>query len=237
MGAYPLHLAPGARKTGSRSREIVLHFNGRFGPVFPEPETLDPLIPRTLGQPPADLTGAGTYFEDFAPGDVILHPNGRTVTDEHFAWTYRLGNTHPLHYDRLYSRAREGKMSGEPIVFGGLAFAWVCGLASRDVTENALWDLSYDEGYHTQPLFAGETIAALTRVEGAEPLEGRPDAGVLALRHVGLKDTLPAAALEKWGEDLFVRENDKKSLGKEKIPEKIFEIERRVLVKRRPAAR
>jgi len=40
-------------------------------------------------------------------------------------------------------------------------------------------------------------------------------------------------ALEKSGGDLFLKENDKKDLGKEKIPEKIFEIERRLLVKKR----
>jgi 2-methylfumaryl-CoA hydratase len=125
-------------------------------------------------------------------------------------------------------------MAGEPIVYGGLAFAWLCGLASRDVTENALFDLSYDEGYHTQPLFAGETVTALTRVDGVEDWPGPHRAGILKLRHVGFKNARPEAVLEKHGEDVFVRENDKKKLGKEKIPEKIFEIDRKVLVKRRP---
>jgi len=32
---------------------------------------------------------------------------------------------------------------------------------------------------------------------------------------------------------VFIKENDKKKLGKEEIPEKIFEIERRVLVKKK----
>ena len=27
--------------------------------------------------------------------EVIVHFNGRTITDEHMAWTYRVGNTHP----------------------------------------------------------------------------------------------------------------------------------------------
>jgi 2-methylfumaryl-CoA hydratase len=202
--------------------------------AFPETDGLEPAIPAPPRAYPRDLTGPATYAEDFAPGDVIVHANGRTVTDEHFAWTYRLMNTHPLHYDRLYSQGREGKMSGEPIVYGGLAFAWVCGLASRDVTENALYDLSFDEGYHTQPLTAGETITALTRVDGVEDHPGPAPAAVLKLRHVGFKDARPEAVLEKHGEDVFIRENDKKKLGKEKIPEKIFEIDRRVLVKKRP---
>lgn len=34
--------------------------------------------------------------------------------------------------------------------------------------------------------------------------------------------------------NLYVKENDKKDLEKEKVPEKIFEIERRLLIKKRP---
>lgn len=49
----------------------------------------------------------------------------RTITDEHVPWTYRMGNTHPLHYDRLYSSGLSGPMSGEPIVYGGLVFGWL----------------------------------------------------------------------------------------------------------------
>ena len=52
------------------------------------------------------LTANNTFFEGFTAGDIIIHGNGRTVTDEHIARSYRLGNTHPLHFDRLYSSAR-----------------------------------------------------------------------------------------------------------------------------------
>lgn len=178
---------------------------------------------------PKDLTGVNTYFENFKVGDVIVHPNGRTVTDEHFAWTYRLMNTHPLHYDKLYSKGRQGKMSGEPIVYGGLVFAWLCGLASRDVSENAIWDLGYTEGYHTQPLVSGETVYAISRVLAKEDFSKQ--AGIVSLQLIGVKGLRGEEALKKFGADLFVKENDKTKLGKEKISEKIFEIERRLLVK------
>ena len=36
---------------------------------------------------PRNLTGARTWFDDFKKGDVIVHANGRTITDEHVAWT------------------------------------------------------------------------------------------------------------------------------------------------------
>jgi 2-methylfumaryl-CoA hydratase len=89
-------------------------------------------------------------------------------------WTYLVGNTHPLHFDRVYSTGLSGKMSGEPIVYGGLVFAWLEGLASRDVSENALWELGFTEGYHTQPAVSGDTVAALSRVVATEaPAEYR----------------------------------------------------------------
>lgn len=179
---------------------------------------------------PRDLTGVNSYFEDFKVGDIFLHANGRTITDEHYAWTYRVMNTHPLHYDKLYSAGLSGKMSGEPIVYGGLAFAWLCGLASRDVSENALWDLGYTEGYHTQPVVSGDTLYAISRVIAREGFDDR--AGIVQFQLIGLKNIKSKDALEKFGADLFIKENDKKDLGKEKIPEKIFEIERRLLIKK-----
>src|SRR3989338_2300367 len=118
---------------------------------------------------PTNLTGTRTYFEDFNVGDIIVHANGRTMTQEHIPWTYRVMNTHPLHYDRLYSTARSGPMSGEPIIYGGLVFAWLAGLASRDTSENALWDMGYTEGYHTQPAYAGETVYAISRILDVNP--------------------------------------------------------------------
>ena len=51
---------------------------------------------------------------------------------------------------------------------------------------------------------------------------------------IGIKNIRPNAAIEKFGTDLFIKESDKKDLGKEKILEKIFEIERRLLIKKRP---
>ncbi len=190
-------------------------------------------IPTISGKYPSNLTGVRSYFENFNVGDVIVHANGRTITDEHFPWTYRVMNTHPLHYDRLYSTARSGAMSGEPIVYGGLVFAWLAGLASRDTTENALIDFGYTEGYHTQPAVSGDTVYAVSRVLAREEGPKGVHAGVVTFQLIGLKNIRPKEALEKFCADLFIKENNKKDLGKEKIPEKIFEIERRVLIKKK----
>lgn len=204
------------------------------GQPFPDTQEISLQIP-VPEKIPTNLTGTRTYFEDFQVGDIIIHKNGRTITDEHYPWTYRLMNTHPLHYDRLYSTGLGGKMSGEPIVYGGLVFAWLCGLASRDVSENALWDLGYTEGYHTQPAVSGNTVYAISRVLAKDDanIDASLKSGVVQFQLIGVKGIKGAEAVEKFGADLFVKENDKKDFGKEKIHEKIFEIERRLLIKKR----
>lgn len=226
-------------------RKIMVSWRGNRPPTIPasnqpvdfpwlENPTLE--LPITEAPFPSDLTGPNTYWEDFVPGEIIIHPNGRTITDEHMALTYLVGNTHPLHFDRVFSTGLSGKMSGEPIVYGGLVFAWLEGLASRDVSENALWELGFSEGYHTQPAVAGDTVAALSRVLAAEPLAAGDGVGMITFQFVGVKGVSAAQALETHGADLFIKENNKQKLGKEKISQKIFEIERRLLVKRRPTS-
>ena len=182
----------------------------------------------------AYLTGHNTFYEDFQVGDVIVTHNGRSMSDEHFAWTYKLGNTHPLHFDKIFTEQLSGAMSGMPIIYGGLIFAWLLGLASRDISENAIWDCGYTEGYHTQPAKTGDTISVIHRVIGEEPIDNTFAAGIKQFQVIGIQGMQAKAALDKYGADLFVKENSKKKIGKEKIPEKIFEIERRLLIKKRP---
>lgn len=218
---------------------------------FPWHETPKLHVPFLTGVAPSGLTSSDSTLGAFAAGQIWVHGNGRTVTDEHMGWTYQVMNTHPLHFDRLYSQGLSGAMSGEPIVYGGLAFAWLLGLASRDVSENAVWELGFHAGFHTQPLVAGDTLYALTRVlsvdgapgaaptttagaseEGGATVEG---VGVVRMQLIGLKNIRPNAALEKYGADLFIAEDNKKALGKEKISEKVFEIERSLLIRVNPA--
>jgi 2-methylfumaryl-CoA hydratase len=201
--------------------------------TFPWEENPRVEVPAATGPYPAGLTGGSTYLEDFSAEDIVVHEHGRTVTTEHMYWTCVVGNTHPLHTDRVYSTGLGGPMSGEPIVYGGLVFAWLEGLASRDISENALWQLGFTEGYHTQPTQSGDTVAALSRILAIEPGPPGLEAGILTVQLVGVKNVSGRQALEEYGPDLFVKENDKKKLGKEKISCKIFEIEQEFLVKRK----
>ena len=229
-------------------RKIMVAAQGNRPPTTPLPESADGRppdfpwvadgeahLPRFPAHGVPGLTGPRSYFEDFPVGEIIVHANGRTVTDEHLPLTYAVGNTHPLHFDQVFSAGLSGKMSGKPIVYGGLVFAWLEGLASRDVSENSVWELGFTEGYHTQPTVAGDTVAALSRVLAAEDAPGELGGafGIVTFQLIGVKNVSAASALARHGADLFIKENDKKALGKEKIDEKIFEIERRLLIRKR----
>ena len=153
------------------------------------------------------LTRPDNYFEDFRVGDVIVHPRGRTLGDEHMALTNIVMNTAQLHFNQaLCDEDPKTYFDGRRVVFGGLVLAFVVGLASEETTENALAELSMTEGRHLKPVFSGDTLFAESTVLGLRPAD-RLDAGVVRLKLVGKNQT----------------------------GEAVLEIEREVLVKRRPA--
>jgi 2-methylfumaryl-CoA hydratase len=158
-------------------------------------------------------------FEDFEEGDVILHSTGRTVGEtEHMQLAVLTRNSHPIHFDEVYSR--EHSFAGTRVVEGGLVFAWICSLASRDTTANALWELGYDRGSHPAPVLAGDTLYAASRV--MEKREHNDRAGIVRFHLVGVKNEMPSALLSA-GVDLFEAKHEKK----------VFEIERSVLLPKR----
>ncbi len=181
-----------------------------------------------LGElPPVSRRGGFSWFwEDLVVGDVIVHAVGRTVSEaEHMQLTTLMRNSHPLHVDEHYCRT--GSFTKTRVVYGGLVLSWVLALSSRDTAGNAVWDLGLDDGAHPSGVLAGDTLYAVSKVLAREPLG--PHAGSVTLRVVGLKNT-PARPLLDRGMDLFSPE-----LGKTegKVAEKVVEITRTLLVRRR----
>ena len=136
-----------------------------------------------------------------------------------------LGNTHPLHFDAEYAKVHS--FTGERVVYGGLVASWVMTLASVDVAGHVLWELQWLEGAHPAPVAIGDTVRAVTRVEACTPVNDQY--GVLRLRHVGLKNCDPQAVLASHPE-LFAPELPKAR--EARVPDKVFEITREVLVRR-----
>jgi 2-methylfumaryl-CoA hydratase len=162
-------------------------------------------------------------FEDFEEGDVYLHGNGRTIgASEHMQLTMLTRNSHPLHFDEIY--ARERSFTATRVVCGPLIFAWIASLASRDTTANALWDLGYDKGLHPAPVLAGDTLFAASQV--LQKRDHNEQAGIVKFHLVGVKNEKPGA-LAQAGIDLF----------KDKFAQKVFEIEREVLLPKQNAVK
>src|SRR5262245_31831242 len=127
------------------------------------------------------LTRDGSYFEDFTVGDTLVSPRGRTLSDtEHMAWTSVLMNTAQLHFNQaMCDQSPETYYGGRRVVYGGLVLSFVAGLASEDTTENALAELSFDNGRHLHPVFAGDTLFAESVVTSTRDAVDRADAGIV----------------------------------------------------------
>ncbi|HKA21352.1 MAG TPA: MaoC family dehydratase [Blastocatellia bacterium] len=166
-------------------------------------------IPRWLGRPRG-------LFEDFETGDVFTHGIGHTVGEsEHMQLTILTRNSHPLHCDEIYCNERS--FAKTRVVEGGLVFAWIASLASRDTTANVLWELGYDKGSHPAPVLAGDTLYAASRV--LEKRMYNSQSGIVRFKLVGVKNETPDSLLHR-GVDVF----------DEKFNQKVFEIEREVLL-------
>ncbi|MCY4278186.1 MAG: MaoC family dehydratase [Gammaproteobacteria bacterium] len=97
---------------------------------------------------------------------------------------------------------------GSRLVFGFITASMVIGLATQDTAENAVKELGLDKIRFKKPVFHGDTVYAYTEVLSMESTPER-DAGIIAFKH--------------WG----VNQKD----------DVVFEGERRVLLKKRPAER
>lgn len=146
------------------------------------------------------------YFEDFVVGETLVHPRGRTVSEaEHMLLTNMVLNTAQLHFNQaMCDEAPETYFGGRRVVFGGLVLAWVAGLASEETSENAVAEVSLDNGRHVAPVFAGDTLFAESTV--LDKRREGDDAGCVKFLLVG----------------------------KNQRGEKVLEIERELLIRCRP---
>jgi acyl dehydratase len=130
----------------------------------------------------AKLSGANNYFEDFEVGSVIRHARGKTITPlENVLITNMVMNTADGHFN-------EHRMAAPPygriVVFGGVTFSMVLGLASQDCCENALAELALDNVRLTKPVGHGDTLYAYSEVLAKSDADSE-DAGVVTFRHYG----------------------------------------------------
>ncbi|XOV83018.1 MAG: MaoC family dehydratase [bacterium] len=155
------------------------------------------------------LTGNNNYFEDFEIGIVMKHARGKTMCEQdNVGITLQVLNTAEGHFNEHLMQQNAMGRDGwnSRLQFGGVTISMIIGLSMQDTGENALKELSLDAIRLKNPVFHGDTLYAYTEVLGKE--EGdRDNAGIVHFKH--------------WG----VNQDDKV----------VFEGERRVLIKKRPA--
>lgn len=145
----------------------------------------------------------GTYFEDFAPGQLFRHMRGKTAGEiDVVLLAQMMMNTAEGHFN---SDAMTKVKFGRRIAYGGVTASLVIGLASEDTAENAIAELGVSKLRLRTPVVEGDTLYAITETLAVGPAE-RADAGIVTFRHVGI--------------------NQRQDF--------VCEIERRVMIRRRP---
>jgi 3-hydroxybutyryl-CoA dehydratase len=118
------------------------------------------------------------YLDDFRPGEVFKS-NPETLSEKHFlAFAQMTGDSHPIHYDADYARAR----GWDAPLAHGLLLLSMCAIGaapiSCELTDSMVAMLGNDVRYK-QPAFLGDTVTPQFTVLAVEPKgEGR---GVLRL--------------------------------------------------------
>jgi 2-methylfumaryl-CoA hydratase len=134
------------------------------------------------------VTGGRAWWEDYEAGERIHHVEGVAIEEAEHQMAARLyQNTARAHFN---AHALKGTRFGKRVIYGGHVIS-VARALSFNGLENVVRILAFNAGTHSNPTFAGDTLFAWTDVVEKIDL-GRPDAGALRLRLVGVKNCDPA---------------------------------------------
>lgn len=128
---------------------------------------------------------AGLYFEQFNVGQIFEHEIRRTVTESDNVWfcsaTY---NPAQIHIDAEYCKDTE---FGQPLVNSVFTLGLVTGLSIQDTTlGTTVANLGFSDIVFPKPVFAGDTLRAVTKVQDIRESKSRPNAGIVTFLHEGL---------------------------------------------------
>lgn len=132
----------------------------------------------------------GPFLEDFHEGDVLRHPNGRTITETDNTWfTLITCNTNQVHFNRDYAKKTfpDPPFNGRVLVNAALTFAIVAGLSVEQTSKNGLM-LKLDDLRIPNPTFPGDTIYAESKVLSSRESKSRPQMGIVEIATKGFKE-------------------------------------------------
>jgi 2-methylfumaryl-CoA hydratase len=156
-------------------------------PELPATASLDHVSFPKIRRFDSNATGHDAAWEDYEPGQRIVHPQGITIEEaEHQMATRLYQNTARVHFNQHQQNASR---HGKRLVYGGHVIS-VAHALTFDGLENQIGIAAWNGGSHTNPTFAGDTLFAWTEVLDRIDI-GRDDLGALRLRLVGVKNIDP----------------------------------------------
>lgn len=126
---------------------------------------------------------AGRFLEGLSVGQTFRHDIHRTVTEtDNVLFTTMTHNPAAIHLD---AEAGKASIYGQVIVNSVFTLGLMVGVSVGDTTLGAaIANLGWDEARFPRPVFVGDALRAETEVISVRPSGSRPNAGVLAFRHV-----------------------------------------------------
>ena len=127
-------------------------------------------------------TGNGNFFEDFRPGQVIAHHPARTLTEaDQSLYTGFFGSRFAAQNSIEYAESLG--FSTRPLD-DILVFHIVFGKTVQDISLNAIANLGYADCRFLAPVYAGDTISAVSEVLGQRENQNR-ESGIVYVRSRG----------------------------------------------------
>ncbi|MGW6413065.1 MaoC family dehydratase [Streptomyces vinaceus] len=119
----------------------------------------------------------GLSYGELAPGLVIEHRPGRTVTElDSLLGAALSGNIAPIHTDAYYSSRTQW---GQILVCSGVTLNLVAGMTVRSISGLTTANLAVDRVRFTAPVHIGDTLYAETKILTRRTSESSPGNGVI----------------------------------------------------------
>ena len=124
----------------------------------------------------------GLWFEEFSVGQTFEHPITRTVTEmDNMLFSNMTLNPQPLHIDFHFAEETE---FGKPLVNSLFTLGLMVGISVHDTTlRTTIANLGMTDVNFPAPVFHGDSIRVVTKVEAVRASGSRPDAGLVTFRH------------------------------------------------------
>lgn len=124
----------------------------------------------------------GLWYEEFHVGQTFEHPITRSVTEaDNMLFSNMTLNPQPLHIDANYAAGTE---YGRPLVNSLFTLGLMIGISVHDTTlRTTIANLGMSEVNFPAPVFPGNSIRVVTRVQALRESRSRPTAGLVTFRH------------------------------------------------------